>query len=156
MKVLLDTTYFLPAVGVQVEGISPRVVVDLMGRGHRIFLSELSLFELSAKGGRFVVEGKLEAERVLRGVRSIFYDERLVKVPFVESSVLFVAFELRRFVRDFIDCVILSSAVNCCDVLVTEDYELLGLNDCRSFRGLVRAENPKFKVLSLDEFLAGH
>jgi len=44
-------------------------------------MSEITLLELSAEGAEQVADGRIEAERVLKGLRAIAYDERIEKVP---------------------------------------------------------------------------
>lgn len=151
MRLLVDTTYLLPAIGVSLRGIPADALLQLRVRGHSTAFSEISIFELAAKGGRYISEQKLTSGRVTRGIRAITHDEALEKISFHESTVLTTAFELRRSLVDFIDCLILSSAVCRCDALVTEDEEITWAASQDGFRELIRASNPKFKVYSLEQ-----
>lgn len=58
MKLLLDTIYFLPAIGIAIKNLPKDVLIELMQKGHQIFVSEISVFELSAKGAKYIIEGK--------------------------------------------------------------------------------------------------
>lgn len=153
MKLLLDTTYLLPAIGISVRDVPRDALFELLGAGHEIYISEITIFELSAKGARYIVDGRLDAERASRGVRSIVYDERIEKVSTYGTPVLRMAFRLRRLLSDFIDCIIASSAINTCDILVTEDKDIQGLTDEGSFREILRAVNPEFKIHSVKKVL---
>lgn len=97
--------------------------------------------------------GTHSAERVPRGIRAIVYDERITVVPMHDSSILLTAFKLRRMLSDFIDCLILSSAINYCDAVVTEDKDIQSLKRKEEFNGLVATVNPKFKIQTLIDTL---
>jgi len=149
----LDTTYLLPAVGVSVKGLPEDASIQLIGKGHRISISDITIFELSAKGAKHIAVGSLTAERVSRGIRAIVYDDRIARVPVHDSSVLLTAFKLRRMLNDFIDCLILSSAINGNDVLLTEDEDVQSLRRKEEFQGILRAVNPGFKIQTLTDIL---
>jgi len=149
----LDTTYLLPAVGVSVKGLPEDASIQLIGKGHRISISDITIFELSAKGAKHIAVGSLTAERVSRGIRAIVYDDRIARVPVHDSSVLLTAFKLRRMLNDFIDCLILSSAINGNDVLLTEDEDIQNLRRKEEFQGILRAVNPGFKIQTLTDIL---
>ena len=147
MKLLLDTTYLLPAIGISVKDLNEKAILNLADKGHELFISEVSLFELSAKGAKYVVEGRLSPARVCRGINAIIYDERIKITRMHESSILLTAFRLRKLIDDFIDCIILSSAINHAEVLVTEDEELHKLSE------EISSIRPGFKVRRLKEIL---
>jgi len=153
LRLLLDTTYLLPAVGVSVKGLPEDASIQLIGKGHRISISDITIFELSAKGAKHIAVGSLTAERVSRGIRAIVYDDRIARVPVHDSSVLLTAFKLRRMLNDFIDCLILSSAINGNDVLLTEDEDIQNLRRKEEFQGILRAVNPGFKIQTLTDIL---
>jgi hypothetical protein len=46
-----------------------------------------SVFELSAKGAKHVSLGKLSAERVVKGIRAIIFDETITKIQVHESVI---------------------------------------------------------------------
>ncbi|MFQ6085721.1 MAG: PIN domain-containing protein [Candidatus Bathyarchaeia archaeon] len=153
MRLLIDTNYLLPAIGVSLRGIPPHALLELQGKGHSTAISEISIFELAAKGGKYISEQKLTSDRVTRGIRAIIHDETLERISFHETTVLTTAFELRGSLVDFIDCLILSSAVCRCDALVTEDEDITRVASQDSFKELIRASNPRFKVHSLEQVL---
>lgn len=149
----MDTTYLLPAIGVSIKGLPKDALVKLMQKGHQISISNISVFELSAKGAKHVATGTLSAERVTRGIRAIVYDERITVVPMHDGSVLLMAFKLRRMLSDFIDCLILSSAINQNDAVVTEEKDIQNLKRQAEFKGLLATMNPKFKIQTLTDML---
>ena len=153
MKLLLDTTYFLPAIGISVEGISEDAIIKLIKMGHQIFLNTITIFELAAKGAKYIVSGDIKSDRVIRGIRSIVYDEKIEKIPLYDTSILLTSFKLRKILEDFIDCLILSSAINKCDILVTEDKDIKCLEEKEEYQKIIKTINPKFKIQTLNEIL---
>jgi len=153
LRLLLDTTYFLPAIGISIKDLPKDTPIKLVWRGHQISISDISIFELSAKGAKHITAGALSAERVTKGIRAIVYDETIETIPMYESTLLLTAFKLRSMLSDFIDCLILSSAINRCDALITEDNDIQNLKKNREFNELLTAINPKFKVQTLTETL---
>ena len=148
MRVLLDTAYLMPAIGIQVKNI-PKLTLSLIrGGGHETAISELTLFELSAKGAKYTASGALDPDRVRRGVLTVARDEGLVKIPPLDEEVLKASLSLRGILGDYLDCVILSSAINRCDTMLTEDALIRGLPEDQSYRELVNRINPEFKVAS--------
>lgn len=142
-RILLDTTYLFPFAGISVRGIERDAVERASAAGHELSLSEMSLFELAAKGAKLVGKGSADAERVAQAVQSIVSDETLRKVRLHEHGVLPLAIALRRHNTDFIDCVILASAVLTSQVLVTEDELLLRSSEIIK---LARRTNPEFLI----------
>jgi len=153
LRLLLDTTYLLPAIGVSVKGLREDALIKLIGKGHQISISDVTILELSAKGGKYITTGALTAERVSRGIRSIVHDERIERVSIHDNSVLLTAFKLRRTLSDFIDCLIVSSAINRNDALITEDEHIQNLKKRRDFQELLMTTNPEFKIQTLTETL---
>lgn len=153
MKLLLDTTYFLPAIGISVQRLPKDAPIRLIKKGQQISISDICIFELSAKGAKHTASGTLTAERVAKGIRAIVYAETIEIIPVHESPVLLTAFKLRSILNDFIDCLILSSAINQCDTLITEDKGILDLKKNKEFNELLMTTNPKFKIQTLSETL---
>jgi len=153
LRLLLDTAYLLPAIGISIKGLPVDALIKLMGEGHEISVSDISIFELSAKGAKYVNQGTLPAERVIRGIRAIVHEEKITMIPIHESGLLQRAFQLRNLLSDFIDCLIISSAINCCDVILTEDADIQDLKKNREFDELLTRTNPKFQIQTLTETL---
>ena len=146
MKILLDTTYLLPIIGIAIKEIPKDMLLKLKANGHEIAVSETTVFELSAKGAKYIQNNELLPERVTVGIRSILSDDSVIKISPYDSKILLTAFSLRGLMADFIDCLILSSALNCCDVLVTEDQVIHGLKQQENYLKIQAAINPKFRI----------
>jgi len=153
LRLLLDTTYLLPAIGISVKDIQKDALTKLIQKEHQISISDISIFELSAKGAKHIAAGQLAPERVTRGIRAIIYDETMTMIPVYESTILLIAFKLRYILSDFIDCLILSSAINQCDALITEDNDIQNLKKNKEFNEILTTTNPEFKIQRLAETL---
>jgi PIN domain nuclease of toxin-antitoxin system len=153
LKLLLDTTYFLPAIGVSIKDIQKNALLTLIAKEHKIIMSQITIFELTAKGAKFIKEGQLTPERVTRGIRAIVYNDDIEAIPMHNSSILLTSFKLRNMLNDFIGCLILSSAINHCEAIITEDSEIQSLKKNTQFCNLVADQNPDFKILKLSEIL---
>lgn len=119
--------------------------------GCQIAISEITLFELSAKGAKFVSKGAISLEQLMEGIRGILHDETVEKIPAYSAEILSMAVKLRCMLTDFVDCLILSTALNHCDALVTEDMEILSLKKNKEYLELLLATNPNFKLQKLSE-----
>lgn len=153
MKLLLDTTYFLPAIGIAAKNLPTDAPIKLMLQEHEIFLSSISIFELLAKGSKYVALEKIPPERVTRGIQALIHDERINIIEIYDSPILHTAFKIRKMLDDFIDCLILSSAINQCEALITEDADMHNIKEDREYQEFIAAKNPKFKICRLVEIL---
>ena len=151
MKILLDTTFLLPTIGVSVKDIPQEALEGLVAQECEIVISEITLFELSAKGAKFVSKGMLLPEQVAEGIRAIVHDETIDKICPNETEILLTAMKLRCLMNDFVDCLILSTAINHCDALVTEDNEIHDLKKKKEYLELLSTSNPNFKIKRLSE-----
>lgn len=111
------------------------------------------LFELAAKGAKYVAAGKLRKERVLRGLRAVRGDESLGNIAYEEPRLLAFALDIRPVVADYIDCLIFSSAVLHADALVTEDQELRAAASQTTLREITAGANARFRVLPAAQVL---
>ena len=151
MKALLDTTYLLPTIGIAIKEIPKNTLLELCSKGHEIAISEVTIFELSAKGAKYAQNNALSPERVALGIRSILYDDSIKKISTYDTSILLTAFSLRSLMGDFIDCLILSTALHHCDALITEDQVISGLKKNEKYLKLKSTINPEFKILPSSE-----
>jgi PIN domain nuclease of toxin-antitoxin system len=142
MKLLLDPTYLLPAIGISIKELPKDTPIKLLSKGHQIIISDISIFELSAKGAKHINAGTLPAERVTKGVRAIIYDERIEIIPISDSKLLLTSFKLRSMLNDFTDCLILSTALNHCYTLITEDNDIQNLKKSREFNKFLKQQTP--------------
>ncbi|MEM2507636.1 MAG: PIN domain-containing protein [Nitrososphaeria archaeon] len=153
MKLLLDTTYFLPAIGIAIKNLPKDAPIQLTQKEHQIFISKITLFELSAKGAKYVASGKIPPERITRGIRALAYAETINAIEIHETTILHTAFKIRKTLNDFIDCLILSSAINQCDALITEDTDIHNIKEDENYQELIATKNPKFQIHKLTEIL---
>jgi len=154
MKLLLDSTYFFPLIGVQVTSSPPRLLQRLLEQSVEIHLAEITLFELSAKGAQLIQKHQLIPADVIPGINSILYEDRFYKDSSWDTDVLRIAFELRHWHSDFIDCMVLSCAIENANILLTEDKRIQKLvQEHEAVRDIVERENAVFKVLTGEEFL---
>jgi PIN domain nuclease of toxin-antitoxin system len=149
-RVLIDTTYLLPAAGIGVEGVPADATRKVKDAGYEVLASEISLFEVLAKGAKLVAEGRADPGRVSLAIKSILSDGSIGKVDAYTEDTMTMAIELRRHHSDFVDCLILASAANECDALVTEDAGIPRNDDLMK---AVLQHKPKFRILTLRAIL---
>lgn len=124
---ILDTTYLLPLVGIAVKADLLKAIVE--GRiKKRISLYELkinliSLFELQAKASKL----NIPSERVNKAVNIIVRSFHVT--PFYQQDIIKYSFELHKIISDYIDCVVVATAIAFGDELVTEDSIILSVKE---------------------------
>jgi len=128
-------------------------LLTLISKKHQIAMSQITIFELSAKGAKYIQEDMLSPERVTRGINAIIYNDTVETIPMHDTTILQTAFKLRNMLNDFIDCLILSSAMNNSEAIITEDNEIQNLKKNTQFNNLVAGLNPGFKILKLNEII---
>jgi PIN domain nuclease of toxin-antitoxin system len=153
LKLLLDTTYFLPVIGVSIKEMQKDALLTLIAKKHQISMSQITIFELSAKGAKYIKEGQLSPERITRGINAIIYNDAIETIPMHDTTIIQTSFKIRNMLNDFIDCLILSTAVNNCEAIITEDNEIQILKKNTEFQNLVAGQNPGFKILKLTEII---
>jgi len=116
---IIDTTYLLPLARIRVRRDLLRAIadgnlkVDIDFRDLKVSL--ISIFELQAKAFKL----EIPPNYVYEAVDTIF--KSFYVVPFYKRDVIFKAYELRGMVDDYIDSVILATAIVLGEDLVTED-----------------------------------
>jgi PIN domain nuclease of toxin-antitoxin system len=128
-------------------------LLTLMAKKHQIAMSQITVFELSATGAKYIKESQLSPERVTRGINAIIYNDAIETIPIHDATILQTSFKLRNMLNDFIDCLILSSAMNRSEAVITEDNEIQCLKKTTEFNNLVADLNPGFKILKLTEII---
>jgi PIN domain nuclease of toxin-antitoxin system len=153
LKLLLDTTYFLPTIGVSIKEMQKDALLTLIAKKHQIAMNQITIFELSAKGAKYIKEGQLLPERVTRGISAIIFNDDIDTILMHDTSILLTSFKLRKMLSDYIDCLILSSAINRCEAIITEDKEIQSLKQDAKFHNIIANLNPGFKILKLAEII---
>lgn len=122
-RILVDTTYLLPAIAFSVKGIPDDIILRLIKKNYLIYVSSISLFELAAVGSKYVSKGKLNEGDVIDGIKAIKFSPDITIVEYTDYEVIRKALKLNRSLPDFIDSIIVSTAMAYCDLLVTEDTQ---------------------------------
>jgi PIN domain nuclease of toxin-antitoxin system len=142
--VILDTTYLLPLVGVAVKNDLLRAIVEGRVKGitlDNLAISQISLFEIQAKS----VKLRVPVERVIRAIRAI--TSTLEVIPFYSKLVIKYSFELYELLGDYIDSVIVATAISTRKPLITEDKLIL------SYKSILE-DKYKVKIYSYNDILA--
>ncbi len=118
---IIDTTYLLPLVGIEVKNnlLAHLNDSDLRLQPEDLNISLISVFEVQAKCARLKIPEKVVAiglDAILNG----FTIE-----PFYERRVVRIAQKLREKFNDYIDCVIVATAAARIEPLLTEDSRIL-------------------------------
>ncbi len=111
------------------------------------------MFELSAKGAKYVSQGKLDQRRVTRGLKALLIDKRITRVVLHDTHVNEAAIRLMGLHDDYIDCLVVATGLHYSDAVVTEDSRIHGLMENESFKAIVDSVEPRFRILSMKEAL---
>ena len=122
MKVLLDTTYLLPAVGIEVD-LSEDSLEKLFSSDHSFIINELSLFELFGKASRHISGDEKAKDRFYTGMKSILSSKIDIK-PVFTLDTLPVVREVHERIKDLPDCPIVATAMVYSDVMLTEAKDI--------------------------------
>jgi len=126
MKVLLDTSFLLPFIKIEPENITSQQLKEVLGgQEHTFVYSELSIFELVAKGMKICFNSVLMIEDIHNGIDSLIYRSPLTPINWTSHpSLLELAYKIRKIHSDTIDCLIFSSALYFSDCFATADVNL--------------------------------
>ncbi|WAM22565.1 MAG: hypothetical protein OI715_00290 (plasmid) [Candidatus Methanoperedens sp.] len=133
MRVLLDTTYLLPVVGIDIN-LPEDLLENLFSSTHSFIINELSLFELFGKASRFFSKKEEAKERFYTGMESILSSKIDIK-PIFTLDTLSMVLEVNEKIKDLPDCPITATALAYSDIMLTEaadipkavDFEILNL-----------------------------
>ena len=118
---ILDTTYLLPLVGIEVEmdlfSAIEHISVDLDLSS--VSISLISIVEIQAKCAKFGISWEIVNEALNELLN------RFEIIPFYNNNIMKTSFMIRREIPDYIDCIILSTAICMEDSLMTEDRRIL-------------------------------
>jgi len=118
--VIIDTTYLLPLAKISV----PVDLFDDILKGKisigisSLSVNLISIFELQAKAAKL----NIPHQHVLRAVSFIMRYLRVIN--FWDEEIIRISFELRKFLPDYIDCVILATSIQYNETLLTEDSRI--------------------------------
>jgi predicted nucleic acid-binding protein len=127
---ILDTTYLLPLARINVDTDLLRAIADrkVSWKLEDVTVSMISIFELQAKAAKLMVP----TEFVVDAVKAIFgaFDVE----SFHRPEIIKVAYKVKKLIPDYVDCVIVATAIVLKEDLATEDSQIL------SNRGVVEEE----------------
>ncbi len=151
MKILFDSSYFFPLIKVKVEKSSPEIFSLIHQEDtFELQFSSITLFELSAKGARMIKSGKLTSNDVIDGINALLSWKKLSSIVPWNGEVQRLAFDFRLDHSDFIDCLILASAIIHADVFISEDMTLKKLLKTK-WLNIVREFNIEFEILDSNQ-----
>ncbi len=141
---IIDTTYLLPLARIRIKHDLLRAIAEGNVRERISFsdvkVSLISIFELQVKASKLGIP----PQHVFRAVRTIF--RAFAVVPFYKKDIIDEAHNLRRILSDYIDCIILATAIASGEDLVTEDSLIM------SIRGTIEKQYG-VSVLSYEELV---
>ncbi len=117
---IFDTNYFLPLARIRIDNDVLRAVAENKADLDidQIGLSLISIFELQAKASKL----RIPSKAVNESIRSIV--ENFTIIPFSDSKVVELSFELKREISDYVDCIIVATAASLREDLLTEDLRI--------------------------------
>lgn len=118
---ILDTTYLLPLAQIGIDTDLLMAVAKKRAdlRLEDITISLISVFELQAKAAKL----KVPTKSTIRAVDAILTAFRII--PFHEAAIIETAQRIRKIISDYVDCIILATAIATKEDLVTEDSIIL-------------------------------
>jgi len=146
IPILLDTTYIMPIVGIDVEGIDETLAILEKLYSHRkikIYYTPFNIFEVVAKLSKM----KYDEKRVKLGLKSIRENFTLTH-PTTKGYI--EALKLRSLgFRDLIDLLLYTTANSRKLKLLTRDQELISfLESCREDTSCIITEDELRRLLS--------
>lgn len=151
MKLLLDSTYLIPAFNVDIaEGWSKKDLKNLIqSESYELHYCDLSLFEIYTKCMKLLIQNQLNVkiEEIQKGLQSIINSSKLVRINWwehaFESDILLL---LKKIHNDSIDCMLLYLAIVNCDMFATFDDTLIKkVKKDETLKDFIKDVNPQFK-----------
>ena len=123
-KVLFDTSYILPTLGISVGKTIEEHINTLTQIGIEVYYSRLSILESLWVAARTIKDGTFDPERFKLGLRSIIDGDRYKRVE-EDTQIFTEALNLYRLGhKDMIDNILYASATRLNLRLLTSDREL--------------------------------
>ena len=141
-RILLDTSFLLPTLGISVSGITPEAISNLAEAQTGIYYSRFSILESLWVAARTIKDGTSDGESFRLGLRSIMEGGRYARVE-EDSEIFSEAFKLHTLGhKDMIDNILYASAARLGLLLLTVDDDL---------KKFVLEKQLKRSFISLDE-----
>jgi len=118
---ILDTTYLLPLARIAID--TDLLAAIAKGKAdvklEEVSVNLISIFELQAKASKLMIPSKFTVE----AVKAILITFKAI--PFHNPEIIELSYELKKLIPDYIDCVIVATAVALKEDLATEDSLIL-------------------------------
>ncbi len=121
LRVLLDTTYFLPVIGIEID-IPDDMIERLFSGNFEYIVNDITLFELYGKA-RKEFKSEEDVRRFYEGMKSIL-SSNIKRIPVFTLEILSKLLELRKKLREIPYSIIAATALVYADVLVTEAEDI--------------------------------
>jgi predicted nucleic acid-binding protein len=120
---IIDTTYLLPLSGIGVDTDLLRAAADnrISLDFDDVSISMISIFELQAKAAKLGIPARLAVEAT-ETINTVFRIE-----PFYNPKIIRTSQSLLGTLKDYIDCLIVATAIVLQENLVTEDTKVLAV-----------------------------
>jgi len=122
---IIDTTYLLPLIGVSIDKDLLKAIVERRTRIDididDLAVSLISLFELQAKA----VNLNISSQNLAKAIEIINSSIRVI--PFYNREVIEYSYEVYKLLRDYIDSIIVATAISLREDLATEDRAILSI-----------------------------
>ena len=120
---ILDTTYLFPLARMQIQtDLLSALAEERIPRNRLSFeeiqINSISIFELQAKAAKL----KVNPEYVVTAIEEI--SKSFAVEPHYSPNIIKRAFELKSVLSDYIDCIIVASAIELKTDLITEDSQI--------------------------------
>ncbi|RLE72160.1 MAG: hypothetical protein DRJ45_02360 [Thermoprotei archaeon] len=124
---IIDTTYILPLAAIDVKPDLLRAIIEdkvkLKVKLTDLKLSLISLFELQAKASKL----NIPSSNIIKAINTILKTFKII--PFYEDNIIKRAYEIRKVINDYIDCIVVSTAIVLHENLITEDTEIIAAKE---------------------------
>ncbi|MCC6062512.1 MAG: PIN domain-containing protein [Desulfurococcales archaeon] len=122
---IIDTTYLLPLIGVSIDKDLLKAIVERRTRIDididDLAVSLISLFELQAKA----VTLNISSQNLAKAIEILNSSIRVI--PFYNREVIEYSYEVYKLLRDYIDSIIVATAISLREDLATEDRVILSI-----------------------------
>mgnify|MGYP006287838769 CR=1 FL=1 len=150
MKIFVDTSYFLPLINIGLKEIPSDLLITLLSEeSNEYFYSDLSIFEMTAKGFKTSLrkEQEITPRDIRRGIDALQNDSRLTAISYIDNPLIIeLASALRAIHKDTIDCLIFASAICSCECIITMDESFFDeINENDQVLRDIREINDSFK-----------
>ena len=154
MKLFFDSSYFFPIIKIKVEKSSPEILALTINQDSAFEMqySTITLFELSAKGAKLIRSGQLTRNDVINGINALIHWENVKSVEPWDGEVQRLAIDFRKDHPDYIDCLVIASAIIHANVFISEDEMLKNLFESK-WKSIAADINDEFLILNADSLI---